>query len=752
MAALAIFQPDARAAARLTEALAGAHRIVRRRSWTALDRMLSDGELEGCLVDAEHPTREEATRHIAHLRAHHPGVAIIAYVESDRRAALYDLGGLGVDGIVRSSEPHGTRLRTTVDQAFARARGVRIRHRLEDRFGEVGAAAVGWAVAHATDEPGVEQMAVGLGRTDRALRDALHDVALPPPYRLLLWGRLLLAGAKLHQDRSSPEEVAFSLGYDTTTSLARAMKRHTGYTLRQISEAGGMEQVLEALLATASRGTARGSGRATTAGLAAALALAGCTGLGVGGGGVDRGAIRDILESPGIEQMHVGVLAVDARSGRTLYARDEHKKFVPASNQKILVTAAAMTMLGPDHRFRTEAWAVGPRSGPFLDGDLVVVGSGDPTLSGRFWDSGTAALRALADSVGASGIERVGGALIVDASAWDSASIAPTWEVEDLRYAYGSTGGAFAIDEGEIRVVVEAGPAAGSPARVDWSPFGTSDYLRSRVKTAPPDSSTRVTPHYLPETRQLVLDGVVEPGTVDTLAFALRDPVRQASAALARALEDRGIALEAGWDVRWSVGEALGHGCVAGALEACPAARLVAALESPPLSRIVEGILEPSQNWMTEQLIRALAAAFGAEGSWSEGTDLVEAFLIEHVGVDTLDVSARDGSGLSAYNLVTPRALVRVLDHMRRGPFADAYRAALAEPGEEDSSLERRLAGLEGRVFAKTGTISNVNSLSGYLVRENGREVIFSILTNGSGLPSSYVRAAIDDIVRVLAR
>ena len=75
----------------------------------------------------------------------------------------------------------------------------------------------------------------------------------------------------------------------------------------------------------------------------------------------------------------------------------------------------------------------------------------------------------------------------------------------------------------------------------------------------------------------------------------------------------------------------------------------------------------------------------------------------------------------------------------------------MAEPGEDDSTLERRLAGLEGRVFAKTGTISNVNSLSGYLVRDDGRQIVFSLLSNGSGLPSSRVRATLDEVVRLLA-
>jgi D-alanyl-D-alanine carboxypeptidase/D-alanyl-D-alanine-endopeptidase (penicillin-binding protein 4) len=120
--------------------------------------------------------------------------------------------------------------------------------------------------------------------------------------------------------------------------------------------------------------------------------------------------------------------------------------------------------------------------------------------------------------------------------------------------------------------------------------------------------------------------------------------------------------------------------------------------------------------------------------------------------VDSLDIALRDGSGLSAYNLVTPRALVAILLRMHRSPLATSYREALAAPGEEESTLERRLLDLEGRVQAKTGTISNVNSLSGYLRTDSGREVVFAILTNGSGLPSGVVRTRMDDVVRTLAR
>ena len=170
------------------------------------------------------------------------------------------------------------------------------------------------------------------------------------------------------------------------------------------------------------------------------------------------------------------------------------------------------------------------------------------------------------------------------------------------------------------------------------------------------------------------------------------------------------------------------------------------------MSEIVAGILKPSQNWMTEQVVRALGQSYGAEGSWEEGLGVVETFLVEEVGVRPSDLYARDGSGLSFYNLVTPRAIVSVLAEMHNSESASVFRGAMPAPGEEGSTLENRLEGLEGHLRAKTGTISNVNSLSGYLVRESGEEVAFSILSNGSGMPASRVRSAIDEIVRALAR
>jgi AraC-like DNA-binding protein len=540
LAALAILEADARAAARLTSALGGEHGLWVCESWDSLHRALAREPFDGCLVDADHPDRASAILEIRALRDRYPSLAVIACVDAGYDLGYYDLGGLGIAGIVTSRSHPAVTLRDDIERALATARADRIARSLEGRFAPPGPDAIGWAVENAGTDTSVEKLAAALGHTPRSLRQALEDAGLPAPTRVLVWGRLLLAGARLGHDGRTVEDVAFSLGYSTATSLARAMKSQTGLTPGEVSEEGGMERVRDALFPEerSRGGRARtGSRLGKIASLALFVALGGCATVGTGGRGVDRNALDALLDGPPLDRAHVGVLAVDALTGRTLYARNDERWFVPASNQKIVITAAAWSLLGPDYRYRTELWATGPVQAGRLDGHLVVVGSGDPSLSFRFWESGVQALEALADSVRARGILEITGKLVVDVAAWDSTTVAPTREVDDLVYGYGATGGAFAIDEGEVtRAGARGDRARGSRSRSQWSAAGPPG-LRGgpRLETAPADSSTRVVARYQPETRRLVLEGRVRAGATDTLAFAQRDPVRLATAELAAA-------------------------------------------------------------------------------------------------------------------------------------------------------------------------------------------------------------------------
>ena len=461
--------------------------------------------------------------------------------------------------------------------------------------------------------------------------------------------------------------------------------------------------------------------------------------------------VAAIIDGPRVGQMHWGILARDMHDGRVIYERNAHLKFTPASNMKILTAAAALTLLGPEFRYETALWSFGEIDAQgVLRGPLILDGRGDPTLSDRFHESGRAALAELASRLRASGVRRVAGPLVIDASRWDSTSVEGTWMVEDLGWSWGASGGAFAIDEGEVEVVVLGGNRAGDPAGVRWPADLDPGRFHGEVMTTAVDTID-LHPTYRPERGQIVLGGRIKPALRRREALAARDPVRIAGELLLAALESAGISVDDGVEYKWDRGEVLGNGCATGAIDLCTAKRL-AALHSPPLIEIAAAVLGPSQNWIAEQMVRSLGLELGAEGSWKEGLRIVEETLTTDFAVLTHDLDLRDGSGLSAYGLVTPRALVDVLFKIRIQSVGEPFREALASPGERGTTLSGRLRGLEGRVYAKTGTLTHVNSLSGYLRRDNGREMVFVILTGGSGMESSDVRRALDDLVRELAR
>ena len=488
--------------------------------------------------------------------------------------------------------------------------------------------------------------------------------------------------------------------------------------------------------------------------LSATGILAGCATLAPGTGRVLQEEIDAVTLEPPLDQVNWGIRIVDPERGQILYSRHAHLKFVPASNQKILSAAAALQLLGPDYRYETRLLAVGETNqvGDTLRGDLLLLASGDPTFSERFYPTAEAPLDSLAQKLWASGIRAVEGTLVIDASRWDSTSVPGTWEVEDLPAAFASTGGPFAIAEGTQTLEVTGADQPGLPAQVRWWPYLADEFIDVEFKTVAADT-TRPERHegYLPESSSLQFSCTIHTSDVDTIRVSQRDPVRFASRAFLNALQRRGIEVEGGVRVAWDEGERVGPGACSIGTE-CADARLLARLESPRLAEIIQGLLEPSQNWMTEQVVRTLGAELGDEGSWDEGFRVEREFFVNDVGVDSLDIVLRDGSGISAKNLVTPRALIRILDFMRDSPNAGIWRNALASPGEEESTLRSRLTSLERRVFAKTGTITHVNSLSGYLFTDSGRELVFSILTNGSGLPSGIVRRGIDRILVITAR
>lgn len=460
--------------------------------------------------------------------------------------------------------------------------------------------------------------------------------------------------------------------------------------------------------------------------------------------GVRLRAARERLLNE-LDGAQVGVLLVDVHTGRRLDGHQPDARFVPASNQKLLVTAAALSMLGPDFRYQTTVRTSGSVASGNVVGDLVVCGSGDPTMSRRFDEVGSDAgpLAELASQVVAAGVHTVTGRLIVDASRWDSARVPDSWMSGDLTRGYAATGGVFVVDEGRFDVIVDS---RGSGHEVTWraEPMRFERRIAGHVDRAHPTSSTRLSLEPIRSSRWRI-GGAVAPQQVDTLGRAVAEPVAEAGAALHDALGRAGVRVEGGLLIDWS-GETV--------RSTCDEALVLARVESPPLLDIVQAVLEPSQNWIAEQLVRTLAddsEEGRPRGSLRGGLRRIEGELAAVFGVDSARIELRDGSGLSAYNLVTPATVAQLLVGARKTEWGVAFRDALAEPNEPGSTLEDRLSGLRGRVFAKTGTITHVNSLSGYVTCGDSSEWAFSVLTNVSGRPSNQVRDRIDHWLRDVA-
>lgn len=468
--------------------------------------------------------------------------------------------------------------------------------------------------------------------------------------------------------------------------------------------------------------------------------------------GFDFARLADsIVSSPPLHRGHLGIEVYDPATRKVLYQHNGERRFVPASNQKLWVSATALHELGPDFRYRTPVIALGFDSVNASVHSLLVVGRGDPTLSARFHGSDLAALEMFADSIVRAGVRRVQGDLIVDASAFDEAIIPGTWTFGNLNGTSAPPTGAFVIAEGIFRVTVKPGPAPGEPAVTRAvAPEGVIP-ISNRVTTRADSVGGGASTARGPWSDTLRITGSIwARDDSQNVRLPMSDPVRFAAHAFADALRARGIAIDGSVRVVRQRAEAasIRMGMIADSVTL--PARELTAWTSPPLSDIIAAILGPSQNWIAEQLVRTLGAERGNVGSWNQGIAVQRRFLFGTVGIDSMALRLNDGSGMSNQNLVTPHAVIQLYEYARTAPWGAVFRHALAKPAQP-GTLSNRLRQLEGRVAGKTGTLNSVNALSGYVRIRDGRELIFSIISNASGLPAGPVVSAIDRLVAALA-
>lgn len=485
--------------------------------------------------------------------------------------------------------------------------------------------------------------------------------------------------------------------------------------------------------------------------------------------------IDRILGEPDVSRAFWGVEVVSLKDGSVVYATNSDKLFTPASNTKLFTTAATLATIGPDYTFKTTVETNGAvdRYGR-LNGDLFLVGRGDPNISGRTLpyylrterkEPSLRVLEDLADQVVARGVKYIDGDIVGDDSYFAFERYGEGWAQDDMVWEWGAPVSALTINDNVVYVSIFPAERGGDKAFVQISPYAEYYRVDNRVMTTPAGTGPRriyITRE--PGANQLTIFGnipVDDAGANE--ALAIEDPADFAAQVFRAMLEKRGVVVYGKSRTKHTELASLSTFSVttiapagAGDAEArpkppSPDSRLVLAnYQSQPLLVDLKVINKVSQNLHAELMLRLMGREKGNGGTIEAGLEVMRGFLSQ-AGIHADEYVFFDGSGLSRQNLVTPHAIVRLLQYVESQPWGSRFQDTLPVAGLDGSLSERLRSTLgQGRVQAKTGSLGHVNSLSGYATTLSGDRVAFAIMVNNHNLPSKRALETIDQIVTAI--
>ena len=420
----------------------------------------------------------------------------------------------------------------------------------------------------------------------------------------------------------------------------------------------------------------------------------------------DKREILSFISSSSKKNGTLGIVVRAADTGETVFRYNSEKSFIPASNNKILSSVAALSLLGKDFRFRTEFYLGGGIHGNVAHGGLYVKGFGDPTID-------LEKLELIAKRIKNLGVNRIDGGILLDGSYFDETYYGEGWDPEWVGEAFCPPVAAISFNYNSAKIKVSAS-RAGMPAYVSAEPKEFPFAIKSRVLTSRRRSGVMAE---FGSRNQIRLSGYVSSRRKrETLEMSVPDPFFYFGEMLRATLEKKGVRVD-GRVRRARVPKWAGA---------------VFTHYSEPLGVVIREYNKESVNIIGESLVKVLGARFMKEpGSWKTGTYVIRDYL-SGVGVSG-DVSVVDGSGLSRMNRVSPGDLAEVLLRAYKNPeISKEFLESLPVAGV-DGTLEKRFYELKGRVYAKTGYLEGARSLSGYVFARDGRTYVFSIISNGMG-------------------
>lgn len=445
----------------------------------------------------------------------------------------------------------------------------------------------------------------------------------------------------------------------------------------------------------------------------------------------------------------LGVAIMDPSNDRLLVDHQADHEFAPASNFKLLDAATALAYLGPGFRYHTTLLARGTLKDGILDGDLILIGGGDPVLS-------RSDLREAVAAVARRGITRITGSIFVDGSIFDGQRFGSGWAWDDMPFYYQPPIEALSLDEGTVEVTASPGARPGAPLLVSLrGEPGSMTVVSLGMTTAAHGLDDYDCFRSMGSTQIRIVGHMPVGEKPQKFHCTVEDSDQDSGMVFTQMLGRAGIIMDASpvraapGDIALDVADS-GPAPPAAALR-YPGAQVVWDHASPDVAELIRRMLPPSDNFIAEHLFKMLpVAALGRRGSFDGGAQVEQRFIAS-LGLPPLTIDNGDGSGLSQGDRITPHAIAEVLRWETHNPAGAVFMHALARAGI-NGTVRKHLRGTDavGRVLAKDGYIWHVSTFSGYAYTKHHGLLIFSVMFNdANGLLAPFLRAE-DKIVQTL--
>ncbi len=418
-----------------------------------------------------------------------------------------------------------------------------------------------------------------------------------------------------------------------------------------------------------------------------------------------------------IDRATVSMYAVHIPTGKVLISENSQKSLMPASCLKLITTAAALHLLGPKMRFETHLSYDGKIESGVLDGNLYVVGGGDPCLGSNRINSSLDWKLQIAtwiEAIQKLGIIQINGEIIGDSSSWEKALAAPSWTWEDLGNYYGAGASALSFHENAYSLFFKPGVLEGEKATIlKVEPDFSKLVLKNEVTTGPEGSGDRACIYGSEFSFIQYVRGTVPLGVAEfSIQGLIPDPALVCSELLENSLKEKGVLVQ--------------H-----QVKAEKEKRVFHTTKSPSVEEIVHLTNQKSINLYAEHLLKKMGEVCEGEGSSIAGIKAVKKFL-KAKGIDLDGLLLADGSGLSTRNLITTEQLVALLIVMKKSEFFTLFLESLPEPKEF--------------IRAKSGSSTLIKGYAGY-----SNDIAFAILINQCA-DSQSVKEKIDSFLSIISK